>query len=273
MGQKNNVLTLRKYNNSINFLGTNSKSLMSSFYFLIFLKKVFEKKKIFLTNSILNFSGNQSILNLYLFFRAQKIKIYKRKRKRIQKNLKKKVFSLLWYKNLNFLKINFIVLVFTNLTKNFKKTKHYVQILCLLFKGFKNINKILFPRRFMFFIDFLQLTVLYIYTKINTNFYLYILSQIFKILLKKRHNRFVVFVNNLFKTIIFHSSVLKTKLKIKGVKFILSGRIGAKPRAKVKYFQVGSTPIQTIQKHITFSKIHIYTIYGIFGIKLWVYQE
>jgi ribosomal protein S3 len=59
-----------------------------------------------------------------------------------------------------------------------------------------------------------------------------------------------------------------SKSKIKGLKFILSGRIQAKLRSSKEIIQVGKVPSQSIEKNIEFSKIHVYTLFGAFGLKL-----
>ena len=58
-----------------------------------------------------------------------------------------------------------------------------------------------------------------------------------------------------------------------GVKFLLSGRIRGKSRASSNLIQIGSTPTQTLSKTIDFATDHVYTLYGVFGIKMWTYLK
>ena len=78
MGQKSNLLTLRK-KNDLNLLNLSSKDILSANYFLILLKKIFNQRKIFLVNSSLNVLGNSVEFVLDLFFRTIKLNFYKRK--------------------------------------------------------------------------------------------------------------------------------------------------------------------------------------------------
>jgi hypothetical protein len=271
MGQKANLLTLRK-KKEFNFINIRNKDFLYTNNFLCNLKKLFDQKKIFLANSALNILGNQTHFVLDLFFRTAKLNRFKRKIlffKKINQTktiVKSNIFSKLYLKTLNRLKTNLIIINVNNLNKYYNK-----KIFLKLFFKFKRFHNALFPRRFNFFIDFLKITILFIYSKINLRFYTEIIGQIFKILPKRRHNFFFLFVEQFFKELIYEIK-LTNNLNLKGVKFMLSGRIQAKPRAKFKYFQLGKIPMQSINSNIDFSKLHVYTIYGVFGLKIWIYR-
>jgi hypothetical protein len=112
----------------------------------------------------------------------------------------------------------------------------------------------------------LKITALFINNYVNLDFFLYLLSQIFRVLAKKNHNKFIVFLKFLFKLILFNNKA------IKGFKFIINGRISGKPRASSFTIQEGSLPNQSLDKNIHFAKSHVYTILGSFGFKIWVYR-
>jgi hypothetical protein len=267
MGQKSNLLSLRK-NKNFNLINLQPKNVLYSNIFLQNLKKLFFQKKIFLVNCSLNLIGNQAVLNLYLFYRTVKINSFKGKLIAAKKKEKKtNVFSALYERVLKQFKSNLIILSVTNLNKQYEKT-----VFLKLFSKFKQFHNTLFPRRFNFFIDFLKVTSLFLTSKINLTFYTETIGQIFKILPKRRHNFFFSFMEQFFRVLINDIKLVKNE-NIKGVKFMLSGRIQAKPRAKFKYFQVGNIPMQSISENVEFSKLHIFTVYGVFGLKIWTYKK
>lgn len=269
MGQKANTLTLRKDINNINlnYYKNNSKNTLYGLQFIKFLRNLLQKKKIFLTSSIVNFNENKIYVTLFLFFQSVLIKQYKKqltyknKKSIISKNLH---FVAIWKKCLFLLKKNLVIIDFVNLNKytNSKK-KQFI----FLYNKFKYIISKLFPRRFSFFIDFLKITSLFVNKKVSLSFYLKVVSFIFKILQKKRHTLFISFMEQFFQILINDKIFNKNLI---GVKFVISGRIKAKPRAKSLYFQLGSTPTQTLNKETHFAYTHVYTIYGVFGFKMWV---
>lgn len=271
MGQKSNLITLRKKKKT-SLLNFKYNDFLYGHDFLKGLSRLFFKKKIFLTDSSLNLIGNQSILTLELFFRTAKLNRFKRKIKFTNIFLGQKkcssirALSKLYYKALFRVKTNLIVLNIVNLNKKPRK-----KLFKVLFYKFKRFHYSIFPRRFNFFIDFLKISALFFNGKIKLDFFTITIGQIFKILPKKRHNFFLLFIQQLFKSLIV-DRIITNKKRPRGVKLMLSGRIQAKPRAKFKYFQLGSVPMQLIDLDVDFSKTHINTIYGVFGLKIWVYR-
>jgi len=125
------------------------------------------------------------------------------------------------------------------------------------------------------FIDFLKLSSFFSESKISSNSYLYILGQIFRILPKRKHNRFIFFLKVIFTAIVedFPKKFPEASpYSIKGIKFIVHGKLQGKTRADSRCIQVGSVPIQTISKNIDFSRLHVYTMYGAFGFQMWVHR-
>ena len=266
MGQKSNLLTLRKIKNS-NLVSLQYKNFIYPVNFLRHLKRLFYQKKIFLVKSSFNISGNQTVLCLQLFFQTVKINKFRRNILFVKKKVSQfPKFLNIHSKILSFLKTNLIFLKIVNCNKYISKP-----IFLRLFFKFKKYHNTLFPRRFKFFIDFIKISVLFLYSKINLQFYIEIIGQIFKILPKRRHNLFLAFIELFFNTLITDFKRFDI-ITLNGVKFMLCGRITAKPRAKFKYFQIGRIPVQSIDSNIQFSKLHIHTFYGVFGLKIWTYQ-
>jgi len=61
-------------------------------------------------------------------------------------------------------------------------------------------------------------------------------------------------------------------LRIKGLKFLIQGKLKGKPRSKSFLYTVGRIPVQTVTANIDFAKSHVFTIYGVFGMKLWIFK-
>lgn len=228
----------------------------------------------------MHFLNNQYFLNLSLFYKSVKLTSY---RKRILKHYSKKIeittsnvktsknslenffFENIALKNNNLLslKINIVNHSVDNL------------LLKLFYQKLSRFVGILFLRRFNLFVDFLKIITLFSHQKAPLNTFLYMLGQIFRVLPKRKHNRFLFFLKLIFQYLITFSSTNKiSKLyQIKGVKFIINGKLQGKTRASSSCIQIGAVPIQSISKNIEFSKLHVYTIYGAFGFKIWVYRS
>ena len=148
-------------------------------------------------------------------------------------------------------------------------------LLNAFYKSFKRFVGVLFNRRFNLFIDFLKINALFLKSKVSSKVYLSLLGQIFRILPKSKHGRFLLFLKLLFKALIDISENSKNSFikPILGVKLLISGKLKGKPRSTVSCIQVGSVPSQSIDKNVDFSKIHVYTLYGAFGFKIWIHKK
>jgi len=196
MGQKSNILTVRNVKSNLNLKKNNSKLFLYGFKFLELLNTVTFSKDILLTEKTLNFVNNQCFYNLELFYRTKKLVTYKNKKKTHLKNDN----SL----KTTFAKQNSVLTLFLNQFKtlhsnlfvfNFKVLNNFIDknIVLQLFRTFRSFFYVLFNRRFNLFVDFLKLTFLLYVSKIPVSAYLFLLGQIFKVLPKKTHNRFLVF--------------------------------------------------------------------------------
>ena len=273
MGQTSNVLSLRLQNQNINLLSEEKNNFFYCFNFLNILQKSLSNKNVLLTNYNLNFFQNSLFFNLTVFFRTVKTKKYKlllTNKKKIQLNNlyinQKLKINTIFLNQFCLLKKNLNIVTVKNLNKEINP--RLIKFVYIQFK--RNLN-ILFSRRFNLFIDFIKMSSLFIEKKINSKNYLLLLSQIFRLLPKKKHTRFFFFIKELFTKIIKKKTNLKKK--ILGMKFLVNGKILGKLRSSSKLISVGSIPIRTINADILFSQNHVYTLYGAFGFKLWVHYS
>lgn len=261
----------------LNLLTLNSKNFLYCFIFLNNFKFLLQKKGLILCNTLLNVLESKLYITLNVFVQAFKCILYKRKSLKKQKNSiinnikvhNTKIYNL--FKNqLQFLKINLITLNIKILNKQVN-----TKIIIKFYHKLKKIRNILFVRRFNLFIDFIKINALFLESKVSLKIYTWFLSQIFKYLIKKKHNRYISFLKTIFQELIYISNLKKLKLlkSIKGFKSILKGRLQGKPRASSNTIQKGTVPIQSIDKEVSFHKVHIFTLYGVFGFKIWAYFQ
>lgn len=201
--------------------------------------------------------------------------------KTIRNDLFKHIFVRRIFKELTFLRINLLTTNYLFLDDILLKNKVIIKFLYLKFKLFRNS---LFTRRINLFGDFLKISSLFANGIVNSKTFLFILSQIFRYLLKRQHARFLIFLKKLFK--IYISKGLKYDIKTKkfidknktnsniyGLKFLISGRLKGKLRSTQKFINFGSVTNQTISKNIDFQKTGVFTRYSVFGFKLWTYRK
>jgi hypothetical protein len=264
MGQKSNLLTLRAANLQTNLLTDNSKLFIYGFLFLNAFEKLLRKKNVLLVNKELNFEANKGFLNCSVFFKSVKLLDYQQI-KATSAFLSSSYLQSLITKYFALFTTNVIYISFTNLNKdvNPKAVRFY-------YHKIKKFLNSLFIRRFKLFIDFLKMVSLFEQKKIKTDVLLFLLGQIFKILPKRKHNIFLIFLKVLFTSLINNIS---TKNSILGIKFIVNGRLKGKPRSTSAILLVGLVPVQSLSKDIDFAKLHVNTILGVFGFQLWVYRK
>nr|YP_010392158.1 ribosomal protein S3 [Wahlenbergia marginata]UPX07767.1 ribosomal protein S3 [Wahlenbergia marginata] len=66
---------------------------------------------------------------------------------------------------------------------------------------------------------------------------------------------------------------LAEQANTKGIRVQIAGRIGGKEIARVEWIRDGRVPLQTIQAKIDYCCYPIRTIYGVLGIKIWVFLD
>lgn len=305
MGQKSNTLTLRTNKEYLNSRTLNSKEFWESAEFINTFKRSLEKKGVTVTYSNFNTVAKTSYLSLDLFYKTQKLLKYRKKTRRLRgktkDNQKKKFFKKPLVKKIkkgkkklnskftkvtskkvkriktklllkNKQKFNAVKNIFKHLIKNelvilklkLLNKKIDRKITPFLLEELSSFKRQLFSRRFNLFFDFLKLSALFIRREINLNAYTIILGTIFKFLPKRSHSKFFIFAKKLLNKLI---SLPQTK--IKGIKIMINGKIKGKLRSSSWAMSVGKIESQKISAKMEFSKVHINTLYGCFGLKMW----
>lgn len=279
MGQKSNILTVRNVKSNLNLKKNNPKLFLYGLKFLELFSTLTLKKDVLLTEKTLNFVNNQCFYNLELFYRTKKVVGYKSKKRVNLKN--DSALKTVFVQNKSI--VNLFLNEFKNLQSNLfvfnvKVLNNFIDknIVLQIFRTFRSFFYVLFNRRFNLFVDFLKFTFLLYTGKIPASSYLFLLGQVFKVLPKNTHNRFLVFLELVFKFLLVKKLTSKRNIffsTIKGIKFIVNGKIRGKMRSSSKCISVGTIPIQSLSKNIEFSKTHVYTLYGAFGFQIWLYRS
>ncbi|BDD77300.1 ribosomal protein S3 (chloroplast) [Marchantia polymorpha subsp. ruderalis] len=66
---------------------------------------------------------------------------------------------------------------------------------------------------------------------------------------------------------------LAKKGNIKGIKIQIAGRLNGAEIARVEWAREGRVPLQTIRARINYCYYAAQTIYGVLGIKVWIFQD
>ena len=273
MGQKANIKTLRNLKQHTTTI-LNSNNLKRRFNELNFKKHLvhlFFKKKILVTNLTINSSNNYLFLNLKVFFCSSAIAFFKKKIKKPDAkyfNIKQKNYKE--FLNLFERQFNTKRLISNIETLNYKISKKIIKYIYFKNKRFTNS---LFSRRQQLFYDILKITSLLCENLVLPDVLLKLLVLNFKILPKRKHSLFIRFFKNLFNTIIQELPKRKIKICLKGVKFLINGKISGKTRSSSNLMIIGNIPTQSISKNINYSFSFANTVYGVFGFKLWTYID
>jgi len=65
---------------------------------------------------------------------------------------------------------------------------------------------------------------------------------------------------------------VKKNKKIKGIKIVCSGRFNGVQMAKKEFIKYGKIPLNSLNLKIDYSKQITKSIYGVYGIKIWIYK-
>ena len=256
------------------FFNSNPVLWLYGFSFLNNIELLLKQKSIIIIKKSFNIVSNTIFINLELFFLTSKTSDL---RKNLQKaiditssiNFKKfdNLFFNFIFKQFKFFKVNTISLNLSVL--NFKIDK---QNLRFVFKKFKKAIPLLFSRRFNLFLDFVKIFCLLSRVNISSQKFLFFLQKIFKNLTKRQHMQFLSFMKLCFNLLIYDTKNFSNqKIScIKGIKLLVNGKLRGKPRASSYTLIVGKMSTQTINSKIDYSKTHVYTLYGVFGFKLWI---
>lgn len=136
----------------------------------------------------------------------------------------------------------------------------------------KRFKGALFSRRSNLYYDCIKLCSLFATKKITTEVFCNTLGTIFKFLQKKSHGKFLAFVKIIINTLITPSNFSDTNIytKISGIKMRMNGKLKGKLRASSFSCSAGKISQQTIKANADYSLTHIKTVYGCFGLKIWV---
>merc|ERR1711916_154205 len=108
-------------------------------------------------------------------------------------------------------------------------------LLKILYFKFRYSKKTIFARRYILFMDFLAISSLYSQGLIKTSMFLEMLGKVFKVLPKHKHRLFMLLLQKLFLFLItqkfYLSDLSLSKSKIRGIKFVISGRFSGKLRS------------------------------------------
>jgi hypothetical protein len=103
-----------------------------------------------------------------------------------------------------------------------------------------------------------------------------LLSKFISYYFKKYHrtNKINKFFNFLQKFVnLTNQKNLPFNSILKGLKIQIKGRFKGSSRTKIRIFESGSIPLQTINSNIRYSMSHINSSYGVFGIKIWILES
>lgn len=221
------------------------------------------RKDIITSKLNLSQSNNNLIVSINGFTRTSKLLKY---RKLLKSNYTPKyrksnnLNQLFTNKFNNSFKKNNLLINYINLNQLINKS-----LLLKNYKVFRKFGSGLFSRGFNLFLDFLKIITLVEQQLITPKAFLFILGQVFRNSNKKKHTRFVLFIKTIFDTLINSSDK-----KILGAKFIINGRLMGKTRASTIKIERGSLALNTVNSGCVNDKMHVYTLYGAFGFKIWI---
>lgn len=258
MGQKSNTTTLRGTNRPLNLYLSNPKLFTKLTMFLDRLNDLLTTKNILVLDKTLNIVNNSCYISLELFYKSIKTASYKKKYINLiyKKNIRSKLLSIF-----SALNQSIFIITLKNMNKQVNKA-----VLSFIYSKLKMFISTIFSRRFNLFIDFLKLTSLLVEKKIDANQYIRILANVFKLLPKQSHTRYLFFLKYTFK--VLTSDQLDNR--VKGIKFVIQGKLQGKPRSTVYSIKEGSVSVQKLTQDISFSRAHAYTLLGAFGLRIWI---
>ena len=262
---------LKKRINVFGILNQNKFLLVNSYLIKQQLINALFRKDILVSNVDISQSNNTTNLSIDTFIRTSKLLKY---RKLVKKKLiRKSNLSVKKQNQLNDLLVkafpnkisnNNLLINYNNINKIIDK-----KILTNNFKNFKKFSSVLFSRGFNLFIDFIIVVSLIEQQKLNPKVFLIVLGQIFRNLTKKKHTKFIFFIKT-----IFDSLISSEKNNIIGIKLVINGKLMGKTRASTVKIESGSLSLNTVNSGCIAEKMHVYTLYGAFGFKIWInYKE
>jgi len=269
-------LVLNSENFTFGIINQNKFLITNSFLIKQELVNALFRKDILVSNINMSQANNTTSLNIDAFTRTSKLLKYR-------KTLKKGGLINSKYNKYN--KVNDLVLsslktkFVNNISDGIDGYSQYARaagtsaqliqldkkVLTNYFKVFRKFSTVLFSRGFNLFIDFLKIVTLVDQNKINPKVFLLVLGQIFRNLTKKKHTKFIFFIKT-----IFDNLILSESNNVIGIKLVINGRLMGKTRASTVKIERGSLSLNTVNSGCISEKMHVYTLYGAFGFKIWI---
>ena len=265
MGQKANPNSFQNLFKTNNFLSSYSNFteysnfLQQKSFISLNLITLFEKNNCIVKDCFIVLNNEKKFLTIFITFfvlkrqRRTKLNVI---RKTALALLIKKIFLILT----NFGYISSKRLVLQNLNKiaiKFQKTNFFKEVLTIK----KDLT--LFQKEIYFNSGLLLFSLMNV-TKNNSILMAKFIAKFFRIFYRsKKINKFLQFLS------IF---IENTSQKIKGLKVQIKGRFHSVPRTQTKLFEKGRIPLQTISAKINYALKHINTSFGVFGIKVWLFE-
>ena len=84
--------------------------------------------------------------------------------------------------------------------------------------------------------------------------------------------------DQLEKRVAFRKAIRQTAQRlersgVKGFKIQVSGRLNGAEMARTEWVREGRVPLQTLRADISYSSYEAHTIYGVLGIKVWIFNK
>ena len=257
---------LKKNVNTFELLNQNKFLITNSLLLKTELANALARKEILTSTINFALSNNSTVVTIHGFTRTNRLLRYKKLLKNNKKSNKlnqktyKKILPLFAYNFNKFLAQNNIIFNYINLNKKLNK-----KLLIKNYTKYKHFSFSLFARNLNLFLDFIKVLSLIEKNKIDPSVFLTILGQVFSNISKGKHGKFIFFLTAI------SSDLIKSKINyISGIKFLINGRLMGKPRANTTKIRKGSTELNTISSNCVYKKLHVYTLYGAFGFKLWI---
>lgn len=263
MGQKSNINSLRLLNQT-NLSNNNIKLNLLEITVIKYLRFLFKIKGIQLSKTTVGFTNNKVCIYFYVFFSTQRI-VRLKKSRQLKYVLTKPSLAKLFKKIFKLLKYSLLEIKILNLNKQIDKA--LARQVFFIYKKYLNN---LFEKKFYMCIDITKITILFLLKKIDNKNFLDQIGKLFSGIHKKNHLRYFKLISSVFNFLLTKSV---DKNKILGIKLQVSGKLMGKAIASQQIVSNGSIPTQTLNKNIFFEKLHAYTIYGVFGFKMWIHRN
>lgn len=273
MGQKSNPNSFIKKKKTVTFGGSSYSGEYSNLLKehtsissnLVFL---FERNRCFVKNCFFIQNNEKAFITLFVSFLVWKKRTRKASSLKKSKVVKGKfAFTNSLFSTISkFGHISSKRLILQNLNKVASNNQKKIFL-----KGHTDITKKLqLYRNEPYFHSGLMLFCLMNTTKNTSLLFAKFIAKFFKVFHRTRKiNKFLRFLTEFIESI---DSDKSKNTRIKGLKVSIKGRFSGAPRSKVRVFERGQIPLQTFKHEISFALTHTHTSYGVFGIKVWVFE-